>query len=108
MARKTVVRKLFKYLPVSIEAVRAVEIDERSDRGEALTENDFIDAAFTDKGVEIQPVVSPVEERPTQTSTAPASTTAAPEPTPATPKDIPPELDEWRDAYVNAQNANQH
>lgn len=108
MARKTVVRKLFKYLPVSIEAVRAVEIDERSDRGEALTENDFIDAAFTDKGVEIQPVVSPVEERPIQTSTAPTSPTAAPEPNPATPKDIPPELDEWRDAYVNAQNANQH
>ena len=29
MAKKTVIRRLFKYLPVSIEAVRAVEIDEK-------------------------------------------------------------------------------
>ena len=38
MAKKTVIRRLFKYLPVSIEAVRAVEIDEKTDRGEATTE----------------------------------------------------------------------
>lgn len=61
MARKTVVRKLFKYLPVSIEAVRAVEIDEKSDRGEAVTETDFIDTEFVDKGQELDPV-TPVEE----------------------------------------------
>ena len=30
MARKTVVRRLFKYLPVSTEAMRAVEIDEKT------------------------------------------------------------------------------
>lgn len=44
MAKKTVIRRLFKYLPVSIEAVRATEIDERTDRGETLTEQDWLDA----------------------------------------------------------------
>lgn len=50
MAKKTVIRRLFKYLPVSIEAVRAVEIDEKTDRGEATTNQDFLDAEFIEKG----------------------------------------------------------
>ena len=50
MAKKTVIRRLFKYLPVSIEAVRAVEIDEKTDRGEATTDQDFFDAEFIEKG----------------------------------------------------------
>lgn len=54
MARKTVVRRLFKYLPVSIEAVRAVEIDEKTDRGEAATADDVYAATFVDKGQEIE------------------------------------------------------
>lgn len=54
MARKTVVRRLFKYLPVSIEAVRAVEIDEKSDRGEPATADDVYAATFVDKGQEIE------------------------------------------------------
>ncbi len=88
MARKTVVRKLFKYLPVSIEAVRAVEIDEKSDRGEAVTETDFIDTEFVDKGPELDPV-TPVEE--------PAEPeTPQPEPEVARP-DIPDES--WVKAY---------
>ncbi len=29
MAKKSVIRRLFKYLPVSIDAVRAVEVDEK-------------------------------------------------------------------------------
>ncbi len=33
MAKKTVVRRLFKYLPVSIEALTAVGLDERADAG---------------------------------------------------------------------------
>lgn len=92
MARKTVVRKLFKYLPVSIEAVRAVEIDEKSDRGEAVTEDDFIDTTFVDKGQELEPV-TPQEEPEVieQTEQEPS-----PSPAPAQP-DIPDES--WVKAY---------
>lgn len=59
MAKKSVVRRLFKYLPVSIEAVRAVEVDEKADRGEAITQQDFIDGEFIDKGEDapMSPVV---------------------------------------------------
>ncbi len=89
MARKTVVRKLFKYLPVSIEAVRAVEIDEKSDRGEAVTETDFIDTEFVDKGQELDPV-TPVEE-PAEPET-PQSEPVAAQP------DIPDES--WVKAYA--------
>ena len=35
---------------MSIEAVRAVEIDEKTDRGEATTDQDFLDAEFIEKG----------------------------------------------------------
>lgn len=91
MARKTVVRKLFKYLPVSIEAVRAVEIDEKSDRGEAVTETDFIDTTFVDKGQEIDPV-TPQEEPEVIEQTEPD-----PAPAPAQP-DIPDES--WVKAYA--------
>lgn len=31
-------------------AVRAVEIDEKSDRGEAVTQQDFIEGEFIEKG----------------------------------------------------------
>lgn len=54
MARKTVIRRLFKYLPVSIEAMRAVEVDEQTDRGEFVSADDVIDGVFEDKGVEMQ------------------------------------------------------
>ena len=50
MAKKTVIRRLFKYLPVSIEIARAVEVDEKTDRGEAMTDQDFLDAEFVEKG----------------------------------------------------------
>lgn len=45
MAKKTVVRRLFKYLPVSVEALTAVGLDERADAGlsqgnEALIRDD--------------------------------------------------------------------
>lgn len=51
MAKKTVIRRLFKYLPVSIEIARAVEVDERSDRGEVVTQEEVLDGEFIDKGV---------------------------------------------------------
>lgn len=50
VTHNTVIRRLFKYLPVSIEAIRAVEIDEKTDRGEATTDQDFLDAEFIEKG----------------------------------------------------------
>ena len=35
MGRKTVIRRMFKYLPVSIDAQRAAQLDEQVDRGES-------------------------------------------------------------------------
>ena len=61
MAKKTVIRRLFKMLPVSIEATRAVEVDEKSDRGEAVTQQDWIDSEYIDKGVEVEPAPIPAE-----------------------------------------------
>ena len=67
MAKKTVIRRLFKYLPVSIEAVRAVEIDEKTDRGEATTEQDFLDAEFIEKGdINDAPQIEAAPEEPAE------------------------------------------
>ena len=55
MARKTVIRRLFKYLPVSIEIARAVEVDETADRGESQRLEDEvinIDIAAAPKQIE--------------------------------------------------------
>lgn len=55
MARKTVIRRLFKYLPVSIEMIQAITLDEAADRGEqqnstlALPAFETIDT-YTDEG----------------------------------------------------------
>ncbi len=56
MAKKTVIRRLFKLLPVSIEVARAVEADEKTDRGEAINPQDVIDGIATDKGIEMRPM----------------------------------------------------
>ena len=100
MARKSVVRKLFKYLPVSIEAVRAVEIDEKSDRGEIVTEDDFIDAAFVDKGQDLEHVTPQEEEAP-----APAEQ-PAPEPAAPAEQPAPAAADPWLASFEQGtQNA---
>lgn len=83
MAKKTVIRRLFKYLPVSIEAVRATEIDERADRGESLTEQDWLDAEYIDKGT---PQSAPVIEESLAATPEPAP---APEPAPQPAKAAP-------------------
>jgi recombination protein RecT len=44
MAKKTVIRRLFKYLPVSIEMQRAIALDEGTDVG--LKASDFIEGEF--------------------------------------------------------------
>ena len=63
MAKKTVVRRLFKYLPVSVEAARAVEVDEKADRGEAVTSIDVLEGEYIDKGGEM-PEIPEVPEVP--------------------------------------------
>lgn len=100
MARKTVVRRLFKYLPVSTEALRAVEVDEKSDRGEAVTESDFLDAAFVDKGQELHHV-TPEEEVTDLEPQAPAEApTIAPDDQPDAGA---PAVDPWVAGYEAAQ-----
>ena len=56
MAKKTVIRRLFKLLPVSIELARAIEVDEKTDRGETVEPSDVIDGVAVDKGIDIPPV----------------------------------------------------
>ena len=103
MARKTVVRRLFKYLPVSTEALRAVEVDEKSDRGEAVTETDFLDAAFVDKGQELHHV-TPEEE---VTDLEPETPVEAPAAAPEAPTDAAaPAADPWVAGYEAAQKQN--
>lgn len=46
MAIKTAIRRLFKYLPVSVELQRAVIVDETADRGEQHNA-DILDGAYT-------------------------------------------------------------
>lgn len=50
MARKTVIRRLFKYLPVSNDLSRAIALDEAADRGEQRNENtiDLTDYEITE------------------------------------------------------------
>lgn len=54
MAKKTVIRRLFKYLPVSIEALQAASLDAKREAGEEIKSEDVIDinnvteADFTD------------------------------------------------------------
>jgi recombination protein RecT len=48
MALKTVVRRLFKFLPVSIEMQQAVGIDEMADAGISQQNGAIIDGAFTE------------------------------------------------------------
>lgn len=64
MAKKTVIRRLFKYLPVSVEAARAVSVDEKADLGEVITEQDVIDAEYIEKGGEMPPIPEVHEEEP--------------------------------------------
>jgi recombination protein RecT len=55
MAKKTVVRRLAKYLPLTIEGIRATEIDDSNDfgEGEAITIDVPVSAdPFTEEGGE--------------------------------------------------------
>ena len=43
MAKKTVIRRLFKYLPVSIEALQITNVDAKRESGEKIDPTDVID-----------------------------------------------------------------
>lgn len=58
MARKTVVRRLFKYLPVSIELAHAFELADREETGESQ-DNERI---LLDVGVQALPAASPLNK----------------------------------------------
>ena len=92
VSRAEVCRRQFehyrKYEASSAPRKKAVEapagiggrIDERTDRGETLTEQDWLDAEYIDKGTAAAPVI---EEAPAAPEPAPAP---APEPAKAAPK----------------------
>jgi recombination protein RecT len=58
MGKKTVIRRLFKYLPVSIEMQQAITHDERGEIGEAYT--DFLDT--DEDGIVEEPKTTKAEE----------------------------------------------
>mgnify|MGYP005842479015 CR=1 FL=1 len=77
MARKTVLRRLFKFLPVSIEAARAVEVDEKSDRGEATFPDDVLEGAYVEGKTDELPE-APVEYEDVTPIEQPKASIAAP------------------------------
>lgn len=60
MARKTVVKRLCKYLPMSVELANAVALDNAAETGESQTDIDVIDVDGVDVTEEI--VEAPAEE----------------------------------------------
>ena len=105
MAKKTVIRRLAKYLPLSVEAARAIAVDEAADRGETY---DVIDSEYIEKGGEA-PDINPIEEAPAPES-APKDESEA-EAAPAekiAPEDqpdagAPAPSDPWLNDFDNAQ-----
>lgn len=60
MAKKTCVRRLFKWLPISIEMQSAVAADERADAGES--QMDFVDVDVVDNLNQLAPAADRHEE----------------------------------------------
>lgn len=56
MAKKTCLRRLFKYLPISIEAARAIQVDENTDRGISV---DYVQGAVVDVTPEAEALPEP-------------------------------------------------
>lgn len=70
MAKKTVLRRLFKYLPISIEAARAIQVDENTDNGIAMN---YIQGAVVDVTPEPEALPEP-EQVPSAGETVDAET----------------------------------
>lgn len=54
MGRKTLIRRLFKYLPISIELATAVRLDEKHEDGQAQHMETALDGEFTIVGDELE------------------------------------------------------
>lgn len=52
MARKTVIRRLAKYLPMSVQLATAVDADEKAERGEVASEFNIFEGEFETQGLE--------------------------------------------------------
>lgn len=90
MAKKTVIRRLFKYLPVSIEIQRAVGLDEQADAGIPQQNAAVIDGqyAHVEAGTRLEP---PAEGDAMEDGSLPADL-----PTPDAPTETPsPKPDEY-------------
>ena len=65
MAKKTAIRRLFKYLPVSTDLQRAVMLDEYAESGVPQNNRDFIDldkSEFQETEISEEPIVSQAAE----------------------------------------------
>jgi recombination protein RecT len=72
MAKKTVIRQLFKYLPVSIEIQRAVGLDEQADAGVAQHNALVIDGEYqVSQPHDEQPTGQPTGDEPQRVATGP-------------------------------------
>ena len=71
MALKTVIRRLFKYLPVSIEALQVANVDAKREAGERIDPNDVIDINAISvedfKDIEDAEVVGTSQDAPAET-----------------------------------------
>lgn len=71
MALKTVIRRLFKYLPVSIEALQVANVDAKREAGEKIDPNDVIDINAVSvedfKDIEDGEVVGTSQDAPVET-----------------------------------------
>lgn len=91
MCRKTPIRRLFKYLPVSIEVMRAVSLDEAGERGQGQDSDiDHIIGSFSPEAPAAPPALRGAPQAATQpeaqapaVEAQPAAAQPAPEPTAA-------------------------
>lgn len=106
VTHNTVVRRLFKYLPVSTEAIRAASADEKSERGEDLDDYDILEDRYIDQGGDVpppreKPVAEDIEPHPVQEQPEPITA----QPTPIKRESpIPPAPDDpWLAGFEAAQ-----
>lgn len=117
MGRKTVLRRLFKYLPISIEAANAAAIDDRAVTAPAALDDTVLTAEYEREdddapagmdpatGEIPPPAAQPQQTQPAQQS-APATAPAPAQQQPVTqaqPADEDDGLDDWRAAFGECQ-----